>query len=437
MIPGRIKFCLCACMVVMTGCTLGPRQIHQNRLQYNDAIQRTFQEEMLLNLVRLKYRDTPEFLTVGGIAAQYTFEGSAGSALTLPKGGNNVLGLNGRVARSERPTISYAPARGEEFQKGLLAPIDLQTLQLLARTGWRWDRILRTTVQYMNEIDNAISAGGPTPERKPDFEEFQYLSKALRELQVQELAELVSAERVGIRRSIPFSKDQLGGDFAINAIKDGFKIEETDTGIELTKSEKYVALVVRPEAKQTQEFMEVARILGIKINHESFEPDVFAVEPAKEGRIRKRYKMATKRFEKLNSNGVEQASFQQTLKAPDDGSDTIVISTRSLLEVMFYLSQGISVPSEHYSQGLVTHTVDESGNQFDWNELTGELLCICSSRKRPENAAVAVQYKGYWFYIDECDLNSQSTFTLLIELFGIEVRAGGGGGFLYTLNVGG
>lgn len=51
------------------------------------------------------------------------------------------------VARSERPTISYVPARGEEFQKGLLAPMDLQSLELLARTGWLWERILNTTVQ--------------------------------------------------------------------------------------------------------------------------------------------------------------------------------------------------------------------------------------------------------------------------------------------------
>ena len=56
----------------------------------------------------------------------------------------------------------------------------------------------------------------------------------------------------------------------------------------------------------------------------------------------------------------------------------------------------------------------------------------------PDNAAVAIQYKDYWFYIADHDLETKSTFTLLVELFGIEVRVGGGGGgFLYTLNVGG
>jgi hypothetical protein len=52
---------LASCWIALaaSGCTLGPRQIDAGRLQYNDAIQRTFQEEILLNLVRLKYRETP------------------------------------------------------------------------------------------------------------------------------------------------------------------------------------------------------------------------------------------------------------------------------------------------------------------------------------------------------------------------------------------
>ena len=104
---------------------------------------------------------------------------------------------------------------------------------------------------------------------------------------------------------------------------------------------------------------------------------------------------------------------------------------------MFYLSQGVSVPEEHMVQGLATLTVDEHGQPFNWNQMTGDLIRICSSKHRPEMAAVSIPYKGYWYYIDDSDLNSQSTFTLLVELFGIEVRAGGGGGFLYTLNVGG
>jgi len=42
------------CMVA-AGCTLGPKQIHRGRLEYNEAVQQSFREEMLLKLVRLRY----------------------------------------------------------------------------------------------------------------------------------------------------------------------------------------------------------------------------------------------------------------------------------------------------------------------------------------------------------------------------------------------
>lgn len=423
---------------------MGPRQIDHGRLRYNEAVQRTFQQEMLLNLVRLKYRDNPEFLSIGGIAAQYSFEGSAGAGLTFPAGGADVLGLTGRVARSEKPTISYTPARGEDFQKGLLAPIDIETLQLLARTGWSWERLLRTTVQYMNGVNNAISAGGPTPDTRPEFEEFRRLAFLLRELQKKRWVELASAERDGPSKIVPLPRDQLDGEFVINALTGGYLFKETPNGLELFKEETYTALIVHPDAlivrpdalivyrdalivhpdaENVGEMPEIARLLDLYVEWNSPQPAVFEVEPAKEGWIQPTFNDVVE-----NSAGRFRAG--------------IVISTRSLLETMYYLSHGISVPAEHMAQGLVTiTTVDQHGYPGpDWSEeMTADLFTVCSCKRHPENAAVAVQYKDYWFYIDDRDLTSQSTFTLLVELFGIEVRGGGGGGggFLYTLNVGG
>ena len=58
--------------------------------------------------------------------------------------------------------------------------------------------------------------------------------------------------------------------------------------------------------------------------------------------------------------------------------------------------------------------------------MTGDLLCVHVRRFRPWKAAVAVPFKGHWFYIEECDIDSKRTFDLLLELFNLEIRTGGG-----------
>jgi len=62
----------------LVGCvSVGPRAIRGARFDYNEAVVRTFDEQMLLNLVRLRYRDTPYFLEVSSIA-------TPGSTSTIP-----------------------------------------------------------------------------------------------------------------------------------------------------------------------------------------------------------------------------------------------------------------------------------------------------------------------------------------------------------------
>jgi hypothetical protein len=50
----------CLAVLVIEGCTsLGATILRGERIDYNLALQQTNDEQMLLNLVRLKYRDTP------------------------------------------------------------------------------------------------------------------------------------------------------------------------------------------------------------------------------------------------------------------------------------------------------------------------------------------------------------------------------------------
>ena len=52
-------------------------------------------------------------------------------------------------------------------------------------------------------------------------------------------------------------------------------------------------------------------------------------------------------------------------------------------------------------------------------------------------AHVAIPYKGYWFYIDETDQDTKSTFSLLIELSRLKLTGKAGPGPVLTLPVSG
>src|SRR5207253_10107228 len=52
------------------GCSFGPRALHHDRLRYNEAVKTGTEEQLLLNIVRLRYTDTPSSLAVTSLADQ-------------------------------------------------------------------------------------------------------------------------------------------------------------------------------------------------------------------------------------------------------------------------------------------------------------------------------------------------------------------------------
>lgn len=62
---------VCVMLVVMwglgtTGCTrLGPQTIPRDRMDYSAGVGDSWQQQQLLNVVKLRYADAPVFLDVG------------------------------------------------------------------------------------------------------------------------------------------------------------------------------------------------------------------------------------------------------------------------------------------------------------------------------------------------------------------------------------
>ena len=74
----RSAICLLVACLPAIGCQLGPKTLEHTHMHYNNAVQTTGSEEMLLNLVRMKYRDPIEFVRIPSITGQHTFNSDSG-----------------------------------------------------------------------------------------------------------------------------------------------------------------------------------------------------------------------------------------------------------------------------------------------------------------------------------------------------------------------
>ena len=171
---------------IFFGCTkYGPVFLQSERSQYNQAIQKTNDEQLLLNLVRLKYHDTPLFMEVHNIASQFTLQNDIGISTQLQAGAKGIFTPDASTFVEESPTISYSPLHGENFVQGVLTAISLKTIVLLFHSGWSVERVFKVCLQRIDKLKNAPGASGPTPKIAPKTKKFFQAVKYLQKLQVQ------------------------------------------------------------------------------------------------------------------------------------------------------------------------------------------------------------------------------------------------------------
>ncbi|MFQ5491553.1 MAG: hypothetical protein ACE5GE_12600 [Phycisphaerae bacterium] len=379
------------------GCQFGPSALTVGSAHYSDAVRIATSEQLLVNLVRLRYRDLSIFLGVSNISTQFQFNSSAGIDGSIVENVNagkaktpDTLGLSGSVAYSEKPTITFSILGGEAFQKRMLSPLKVGAISLLAESGWRADRVLRLTVEELNGMKNAPGASGPTPSRTPAYRDFLEFTELLRELHEDGL---INFEYETREKSIssPLPAAQVKGADVVTAAKVGIEFQATDDG-------QHLGLVARK------------RVLVMR-----FAPQ--DTEPPKVARFRElaRLKPGQMRFDIVALEHSEMDPFKPQQRVGD-----IAVDTRSLMGVLYYLANGVKPPPAHLEAGLVTTTVDALNHPFDWSNVLDGLFQVHSSVRRPSHAAVAVRHRGYWFYILDSDESSKSTFTLLSQLFALQ-----------------
>ena len=156
---------LCAMVLaILSGCaSIGPSNVARDRFDYTAAVADSWKSQMLLNLVKIRYGDTPVFLDVGQIVAGYSFQRNVGATAgtALYAGGSapnpssvSTFGLSAGGTLNDSPTVTYTPMAGERFARSLMMPIPPSVILNLIQAGTPVDEIFRISVQSVNGIDN-------------------------------------------------------------------------------------------------------------------------------------------------------------------------------------------------------------------------------------------------------------------------------------------
>jgi len=171
----RDRICQAAVgLLLVGGCaSIGPGTIDRDRFDYTTAMAESWKTQMLLNIVKLRYGDTPVFLDVPSVISQYAIQGrinlAAGWNTGPVPGDNQMVGVEGLYA--ERPTITYTPLSGDKFTRSLLTPIPPASLLFLLQSGWPVKLLFDLCVKSVNDIDNNSTAPGFVRPPDPRFSE--------------------------------------------------------------------------------------------------------------------------------------------------------------------------------------------------------------------------------------------------------------------------
>lgn len=312
----------------LAGCApLGPSSINWARTQYNQAVQQTEAQQLLLNIVRQRFNDPVMFLDVTNISSTTIRSANFNLSTFMPTGGaaNSVSsGVGGTW--TETPLIFYAPNTGEKFVRQILSPLDLKTLSLLLQSGWSIERVLMVAGEAINGIRNSIA--GPDARGYATYRE---LISALRDL-------------------------QRDGRLTASMSAAGDALELTPT----------------PEARASSAYQTVCKILV------------------------------------LVGDGAP-IRLKLGIGAAPAGSATVTLTTRSLYAAFYFLSDGVEVPTDDLTRGVVQRR-SVAGGPFDGG---GELFHIRTSTDEPSSATVKVLYRGAWYYVSETDTDTKTTFALM------------------------
>ena len=223
---------------------------------YNEAVTRVDEEQLLLNLVRVRYNDNPTRIDVSAIAAQYEIDANAEARpfFGTPNPAGDVFRTFTRILpdvsgnAASRPTISLTPLDDPETIRGLFTPMSLDGIVFLAETSYPLSTVFQLFVESMNGVPNAPSASGPPRSLVPEFREFKRASEILQQLKDLGDLQFVREERIAEYGS-HLNESSVSATALVDAAKNGFEYQQQpDRTWALVKRARKLILEISPGA---------------------------------------------------------------------------------------------------------------------------------------------------------------------------------------------
>ena len=167
-----------AVILASNGCGgLGPATVTGDHFSFNNAVSKSSNEQLLLNIVRLQAGKPVYCVEIESMVSEYRLatnaeisrrqndlHGSFGPALraAFPNRDDpvpdptTVTTVRANLRYSQTPTITYRPVEGGKISERMLAPVSTTILNQLVRSGWGIDRVLSCCVQQVNEFSNRM-----------------------------------------------------------------------------------------------------------------------------------------------------------------------------------------------------------------------------------------------------------------------------------------
>jgi hypothetical protein len=173
--------CILLTLTLAACSSYGPRTLDRDQLDYGRSVGDNWKNQMLANLVKLRFVDMPVFVDVGQIVSGYSLETTVAASLGWGNSftGGDTQGLGAGSRYVDRPTITYMPKTGEDYLRSLLEPVEPRSLLSLVLAGYDSKLLFTWAVESVNGMRNYSLSGQKARAADPEFLEFVDTIRAL------------------------------------------------------------------------------------------------------------------------------------------------------------------------------------------------------------------------------------------------------------------